>query len=220
MALSLSTFPLAVMVDIIENYLETFSLFLRNKKFINRKLYIKYMKILGSGIQYKIIEYLLSDTSRNLKVVEIAKAANTGKGYVSKTLKSLENDGLIEKGRIDVSNPRITAMKILINMNKIVDAGVIKKIGKLDVIGAGIYGSWASGKNNQESDIDIWIKPREKIKEADIATVSRQIRESLNANPQILVLDSDRIKQLKMNNMVFYHSLIFGSIQIFGEPLE
>jgi len=45
------------------------------------------------------------------------------------------------------------------------------------------------------------------------------ISEKLNRETKILVLDPERFEKIK-HDKEFYHSLVFGSIILFGENLE
>jgi len=102
----------------------------------------------------------------------------------------------------------------------LVDKNVIRRLKKLEAIGCGIYGSCANGTNHEESDIDIWIKVDKHPGEAKVATVSNEIRKLLGRNVQILVLTPERIERLKKEDPIFYYSLVFGSIRLYGEGIE
>lgn len=109
---------------------------------------------------------------------------------------------------------------IFFNIKKLVDKNVIRRLKKLEAIGCGIYGSCANGTNHEESDIDIWIKVDKHPGEAKVATVSNEIRKLLGRNVQILVLTPERIERLKKEDPIFYYSLVFGSIRLYGEGIE
>jgi len=168
----------------------------------------------------KVVSYILADPDKQIKILEIAKATKTSKGYVSRIAHMLEKEGFVKARRISISNPEVRAAKIMLNINKLVSSGAIKKLKKLRVAGAGIYGSWANGTNSSESDVDIWVKPYAELHETKIAGVLREIRNSIDANPQLIVLNKSRVEQLKGDNPVFYYSLLYGSLQLFGERIE
>ncbi len=150
----------------------------------------------------------------------MAKLLKISPAYVSRTLKILTRFNIIKKNKVDISNPYVRGLKIFFNIKKLVDKNVIRRLKKLEAIGCGIYGSCANGTNHEESDIDIWIKVDKHPGEAKVATVSNEIRKLLGRNVQILVLTPERIERLKKEDPIFYYSLVFGSIRLYGEGIE
>lgn len=57
--------------------------------------------------------------------------------------------------KVDLSNPYVKAMKIFFNIKKLTEKNVPDKLRLLEIAGARIYGSWASGTNYEDSDLDI-----------------------------------------------------------------
>lgn len=53
-----------------------------------------------------------------------------------------------------------------------------------------------------------------------VARISNEIRRVLGRNVQILVLTPERIERLKKEDPIFYYSLVFGSIILFGDGIE
>ena len=81
-----------------------------------------------------------------------------------------------------------------------------------------IFGSCAKGTNREDSDIDLWIKVK-KTKEAELSKLTNVLkRKSERIKP--LFLTKDKIEALKKEDTVFFHSLVFGSIIIYGEKIE
>ncbi len=169
---------------------------------------------------YRIIEFILDSTSKTTKVRELARLLNLSPAHVSRTLKTLERHKIIKNGSVDLSNPYVKALKIFFNIQKLTDSNVIRILKKIEPAGAGIYGSWANGTNNETSDVDIWIKVEKKANETKIAVLSSKMRKALRRNIQLLVLTPERIGRLKRDDPIFYYSLVFGSINIYGESLE
>jgi len=91
---------------------------------------------------------------------------------------------------------------------------------KIEALGVGVYGSWSNGSNNEDSDLDVWIKVRKHPSERKVATVSNDVRKILGKNVQILILTPERIDRLKKEDPIFYYSLIFGSMTLYGEAVE
>jgi len=171
------------------------------------------------GIKGRVTEYLLDRPKERVKVTAIAKQLHVSKGHVSEVIKKLKKDGFIRDSVVNLEDPYIRSLKVAVNLSRIKESGTIAAIKKLHVDGAGLYGSWANGTNTEESDIDVWVKSGSKIRAIDIAGLSRHIGESLHVEPQILILDKDKIKKLKDDNPIFYFTLLFGSVLLFGESI-
>jgi len=168
----------------------------------------------------RLLELVLDNPTAEIKVRELARKLNLSPAYVSKTLKALRNEGMVKNNRVDLNALIVKALKIFLNVKKLVEKGVITKINSLNVISAGVYGSCANGTNYEDSDLDIWIKVEKHPGEVKIASLVGEIRESVGANVQMLVLTPDNIKRLKKEDPTFYYSLAFGSIVICGETID
>lgn len=188
--------------------------------FINRKQQIYSMSILPSKDKERIIEFVIDNPTGEIKVRKLAKLLKISPAHVSRTLKILEKHDIVRNNKVDLSNPYVRALKIFFNVKKLVDKNVILKLKRLKVLGAGIYGSWANGTNHEDSDVDIWIKVNKHPGEVKVAKTSNKIRKSLGKNVQILVLTPERIERLKKEDPIFYYSLVFGSIILYGEAIE
>lgn len=168
----------------------------------------------------KVLEFVLDNPTAEIKVRELARRLDLSPSHVSKTLKVLRNEGIIKNNRVDLSFPLVRALKIFLNVKKLVEKNVIDKIKSLNVNSAGVYGSWASGTNYEDSDLDIWIKVKKHPGEVKIASLVGEIRKSVGTNVQMLVLTPDNVERLKKEDPTFYYSLAFGSIVLCGETIE
>jgi predicted nucleotidyltransferase len=98
------------------------------------------------------------------------------------------------------------------------DVSPLKRIPGL--LGIGLYGSWANGTNREDSDIDIWVKVKKRVGEEIIARASGQLKRKTRHKAQVMVLDPEKIEQLKKEDPIFYYSLVYGSVVLYGESLE
>jgi predicted nucleotidyltransferase len=178
------------------------------------------MSTLFPKAKERIIEFIVDNPSKKVKVRELAKLLKISPAYVSRTLKILVRHDIVKDNKVNLSNPYVRVLKIFFNIKKLIDKNTIRKLKKLEILGAGIYGSWANGTNFEDSDLDIWIKTSKRLEEINIATTADEIRKALGTNVQILVLTPERIERLKKADPIFYYSLVFGSIKLCGEEIE
>ncbi len=166
-----------------------------------------------------IISYILQHAGDSIKVVQVAKILGVNKGSVSLTVKKLEEVGIVKDKMVDISNPTARALKIFISISKIADPKVLAAVKRF-AFAAGVYGSSAKGTDTEDSDIDIWIKPRFKLGGMDKLKLSRELERLLGKRIQIVVLDKDRLEAIKRDSRNFYCALVFSSIVLFGDGVE
>jgi len=188
--------------------------------FINSKQHVYSMATLFSRERERIIEYVLSNPTEKIKVRELAKHLKLSPAHVSRTLRILAKNDFFKEDVVDMSNPYVHALKVLFNLKKLKEKNIIKMLKKIEALGAGVYGSWSNGSNNEDSDLDVWIKVRKHPGERKVAAVSNDVRKILGRNVQILILTPERIDRLKKEDPIFYYSLIFGSMTLYGEAVE
>ena len=114
-----------------------------------------------------------------------------------------------------LDNIKVRSLRILLNLNQF-DTNLFNKYKF--VKGVGVYGSLAKGMNDEESDIDLWIKIGQ-AKQMELAKLSNELNKRYK-NVKPLFLTKEKIDMLKKEDTLFYHSLVFGSIILYGEELE
>lgn len=174
-------------------------------------------KLLTTGERAKMLEHVLAETEA-LKVGKTAKELNISKGMVSQFFRILLEYGILEKKDkkvyVNFQNYKTKELKRFLNISKL-DVSELK--GIKEVTGIGVYGSWISGTNTKESDLDVWIKAKKHPSEIKIAEAQGEIRRKKGYNIHILVLSAERIGRLKKEDPVFFYSLAYGSIVLWGE---
>lgn len=117
----------------------------------------------------KVLRFLLMYPGRLCYEREIARGARVSYGSANYILNKLHKEGILQRkteGRmchysIDMSNPFIKELKILNNLLLLEPLlQSLKRYARKVVL----YGSWASGTDTQESDIDLYIVAAEKDK--------------------------------------------------------
>lgn len=176
-------------------------------------------KIFPRNKNDRIIKYLLQRPLTRARVSDIAREVKANKGAASVIVKELDRAGMLHNKQADLNNPLVRALKILINVEEIVDSGTMTLL-KSKALSAGMYGSSVKGTNTEESDVDIWIRPRGSMDALGTSNLIRAISDLLGKEVQIAVLDKDRLEKLKKEDTNFYRSLVFGSILLFGDDIE
>jgi len=155
-----------------------------------------------------------------VSVEELARELNLSKGFVSQFLRILEGEGLLrrEGRKYVVKDTAITrTLKVFINTATIHE--ILMKHKKDWMESLGFYGSFASGKNKEDSDVDVWIKVSKHPGEKEIARIERELSDELGKRVHIIVLTPERLGRLKKDDFVFYCELK-RSVVIWGEGIE
>jgi predicted nucleotidyltransferase len=145
----------------------------------------------------------------------IAARLKISKGLVSKYLNVLLREGIAKKsnGKYLIVDSLITkATKMLLNITGI-DAEIFKKFDFVEAVG--LYGSCAKGENTDESDVDIWVKVKDVSDEKAASLTAVMNKKIKNVKP--LFLTTKKIEKMKKGDELFYHSLSFGSIMLYGD---
>jgi predicted nucleotidyltransferase len=171
----------------------------------------------------KILRYVMFRSS--FSVSEVSRAAGVNKGLVSRYLHILEKLGLLERdGRryalLDGALPRV--VRLLLNLEKLdlPTLGMGPFDGPKGFKGLGLYGSWASGTNRLDSDLDVWISADSLPEELGLSRLQRDLSLRAGTEVNLLVINQQKLAELKINDPPFYSSLIMNSLTIKGKPLE
>lgn len=169
----------------------------------------------------KILEYIFDNPSKAYRVRDIAKTLSISVGTISGFFAFLKRNNILKRSGnnfyVNIDNPLTKTLKIILNVERI-DITILKKIPSC--AGIGIYGSWANGTNKEDSDIDIWVRVEKKPGEEIIAKISSRMKKRMKRNVQLLIIDPEKNGLLRDNDPIFYYSLIYGSVVLYGKSLE
>jgi len=174
-------------------------------------------KILSTKERVRMLKSILYKTNL-LGVSEVARDAGLSKGLVSKFFDILNKENILKKTNskfLVQDNMNTMAVKMLLNFDAF-DVNIFEKFKF--VKGAGLYGSFVKGKNTEGSDIDLWLLVDNPQEEA-LAKLTDELKKK-NGNIKPLYLTREKIKTLRREDAVFYYSLVFGSINVYGEGIE
>ena len=171
-------------------------------------------KIFSTKERIKILKAVIF-SERPISVNVVAAKLKISKGLVSKYLDVLLREGIAKKSKgkyLIVNSPVTKAAKILLNITGI-DTGIFRKFNFVEAVG--LYGSCAKGENTDESDVDLWIKVKD-VGDGKAASLTALMNKKIkNAKP--LFLTTKKIEKMKKEDILFYHSLSFGSIVLYGD---
>jgi len=171
-------------------------------------------KIFSTKERIKILQAVIF-SEKPISVNVIAAKIKISKGLVSKYFDVLVKEGVAKRSnsKYQIVNSSITkGIRILLNVKNI-RIGIFKKYDFVEAVG--LYGSCAKGENNEESDIDIWIKIKE-VSDHKIASLTTELSKKIR-NVKPLFLTVKKIEKMKKEDALFYHSLAFGSIVLHGD---
>jgi len=177
-------------------------------------------KLFSTKEREKILRYVLIKR-KSFRVTTVAKSLNISKGLVSQFLDYLYKLNVLKKQgslySVNFDFGLTKAIKILLNVS-LIDVRIFKKIP--NILGVGLYGSWAKGTNDVTSDVDIWIKLKKPVNEKYIAEIEQKLRERTMHDVSILSLYPEKLKRIKKEEVELYNSLFYNSIVLWGEGID
>lgn len=171
-------------------------------------------KIFSTNERIKILNSIVLNKNP-LSVNFVASRLKLSKGLVSKYFDVLKNSGIVKRsnGKYLVIDSGLTkAIRILLVVSEI-DTSIFEKYNFVKSVG--LYGSCSKGENTEESDIDIWIMVNEAGDEK-IASLTSEINKKIKRVKPLFITEK-KLEKIKKDDELFYHSLSFGSIVLFGE---
>jgi predicted nucleotidyltransferase len=170
--------------------------------------------LFSTSQRIKILEAVIFRTD-SVSVNNIASQLKLSKGLISKYFQILLKEEILkkEKGKLVVAdNAFVKAVKILLNVRRI-DTRIFGKYPFVTAVG--LYGSCARGENTEDSDVDLWVRVKD-VEESKIASLTSEINKKIK-NAKLLFLNDKKIEKLRKEDIMFYHSLSFGSIILYGD---
>jgi predicted nucleotidyltransferase len=170
--------------------------------------------LFSTSQRIKILEAVIFRTD-SVSVNNIASQLGLSKGLISKYFQILLKKQILkkEKGKLVVAdNAPVKAVKILLNVRRI-DTRIFGKYPFVTAVG--LYGSCARGENTEDSDVDLWVRVKD-VAESKIASLTSEINKKIK-NAKLLFLNDKKIEKLRKEDIMFYHSLSFGSIILYGD---
>ncbi|HIH29999.1 TPA: hypothetical protein HA243_01250 [Candidatus Micrarchaeota archaeon] len=167
----------------------------------------------------KLLEHLLFHPSEEIIPNRLAKKVGVSRSHAHKYVNILRKAGLVKGKRLQ-ETPMLQSVRTLFNVVKIDDAdvdGILKRhFPKMS--GWGVFGSFASGTNAEESDLDIWLKAGTEPEDLEIARAKKEVGEKLGVPVDIIAATPKRLENFRAKSDAFYFSIYNGKI-MWGEGL-
>ena len=106
---------------------------------------------------------------------------------------------------LDTTSQLLGKTRQLINTFELQTHASFKELQKNGIVG--IYGSFAAGTDTPESDIDMWIYSQEYIDAVELKETARKIEKEFKKEVKLLILNPEKIKNMKENDPEFYYRL-------------
>jgi len=155
--------------------------------------------------------------SGEIRIRDLARRAKTSPAQAHKYVLILERNGILKNRKL-AESAKTRELRALLNLKKIEDSGTVDAIRKAfpKPIGIGVFGSWANGTNNSESDIDLWVRVPQKADEARVAAAKKAVEAKLGSKADLIVVSPEMQSGLRLKSEAFYYSIYHGKV-LWGE---
>ena len=150
-----------------------------------------------------------------LSVNTVASNLKLSKGLISLYFDVLKKSGIVEKVNekyLVINSGMTKAIRILLTISDI-DTSIFEKYDFVKSVG--LYGSCSKGENTEESDTDIWIIVND-VEDERIASLTSEVNKKIKRAKPLFITEK-KLEKIRKDDELFYHSLSFGSIILFGE---
>ena len=184
------------------------------------------VELLDRYVSWKILQYFVLHSSKEGYVKEIAKKLDLSTGIYSKTLRELLKLEVLEKRSLGLgqahyyklaNNYIANELKRFIGLFTIHEAGLVNEIVKAfdGPTSIALYGSYATGKFNEKSDIDTLVIGSKK-KKPNLHGIENKIGREIN----IQVFNIGKWLKMKKENDSFYTMVMKDHILLYGSELS
>ena len=156
---------------------------------------------------------LLSEGST---VQQMVSRTHLSKGFISPFLALLEGEGLLVRQN-RVYRPAPSALTFAVK--RLLNIDLVSRVFQKPewALGIGIYGSWADGTNTEGSDLDLWVLCKTIPPMIKVANVEHSVASALSVEVHLMVLNMEKIEEMKRSDLPFYLSFLRQSITLEGE---
>ncbi len=167
----------------------------------------------------KILRYI--GARKTFSVHSVSQDNGVSKGMVSQYLRLLTDEGLVSRNhRSFHRNDDVMwrAIKLILNLDFLRTRISLPPWAE----GVGIYGSWAEGKNNPESDLDVWIniKNYNPDLEFEAGEFQHSLGTATGSDVHALILTDEKLQNLKKQDLPFYTNFKNTHLTLYGDDID
>ncbi len=167
----------------------------------------------------KILRYI--SIRETFSVTSVTTGTQVSKGLVSQYLNLLIHERLLNRDNRSIYRNDTAlwdAIKLILNLDLLRNSIALPSWAE----GIGIYGSWAEGKNNLESDLDVWvfIKDYDPDLELKMGELQRDLGAATGSDVHALLLTKNKLENLKIQDASFYANLKNNHLTVCGEDFD
>jgi uncharacterized protein len=179
-------------------------------------------------IDLKVLGFFLANPNTSINVNELARKLKVSPTSVNHAAKLFHEKGYLtkdEKGlahyyRLDISNPIIIPLKKAYGLDLILSSGPREAFMAADenIISLALYGSYAGGDFDEDSDVDLLVVTPSK-KELLMAAI-RELGDKLGKEVNVTVFKPGEWRAMAKKEDAFYKNAVKQHILIYGAGLK
>ncbi|MCK4714676.1 MAG: winged helix-turn-helix transcriptional regulator [Candidatus Aenigmarchaeota archaeon] len=154
----------------------------------------------------------------NLYIREIAEKTSVSPASVHDAVKLFKSIGFVNEKT--VKNRKLVSLikhdiilrkiKSLINIYELTSNPAFSELSEHGIVG--VYGSFSSGDDLPESDIDMWLYPKKELSMVSLKPIVRKIEKCLGREIRLMLLTKEKLGNLSRSDPEFYLRLKLTSV--------
>lgn len=158
---------------------------------------------------------------KTFSVQSVAKETGLSKGLVSAYLNYLVDERFLSReGRTFLREDGAMwhAIKIVLNIDLLRGKAPLPPWAD----GIGIYGSWAEGTNDQDSDLDLWVSVGNYTPDLEfsVGELQQDLSYTTGSDIHALILTREKMQDLKQRDVPFYTNFRSTHLTLDGEDID
>ncbi len=179
-------------------------------------------------IDLKVLGFFLANPKTAINVNELARKLkvsptsvnNAAKSYYNKEYLIKDEKGLAHYYRLDLSNPVVISLKKAYGLDLILSSGPREAFINADenIISLALYGSYANGDYDEDSDVDFLVvtpSKREKLMDA-----IHELEDKLGKEVNVTVFKPGEWRAMAKKEDAFYKNVVKQHVLLYGAGLE
>ena len=177
------------------------------------------LKVLGFFLSSPKASINVNELSRKLKVsptsVNNAVKLYHMKGYLAK-----EEKGLAHYYQLDLTSPVVISLKKAYGLDLILSSSPREAFMKADdnIISLALYGSYASGEYDEDSDVDFLVVTPSKME--PLMDAVRELEKRLGKEVNVAVFKPGEWRAMAKKDDAFYKNVIKRHVLLYGAGLK